>query len=253
MKTNMIAILALLALSTSLPANAQQAPPLQLNVPYHCAGNIIVVVKHCEMRSGTEVCSMVKGPANGPLGDEISLPKAQAAAIGLICPPHGGASSPTASKGMSAPAGRAFNPPYLSEMPSPDRVLAAMKTNDPRETALHQIWAFYELTEIVKTLMGNREFSRNGMLPDEEKILQDYLTAQYKVTQDSDKAFPTNKPSEDLTYHFSRWDPKFGFKGINIWQFFPITCNRNSRRSLRKIMLSMRRCAQNRSALQPRE
>ncbi len=221
MKTNSIAILTLLGLATSPLANAQQPPPLQLNVPYHCAGNIIVVVKHCEMKSGTEVCSLVKGPANGPLGDEISMPKAQAAAIGLICPPQGGASSQAAGKGMSEPAGRIFNPPYLSEMPSPERVLAAMKTSDPRETALRQIWAFYELTEIVKTLMGDREFSRTGMLPDEEKILRDYLTAQYKVSQESDKAFPTNKPSEDLTYHFSRWDPKFGFKGINIWQFFP--------------------------------
>ena len=60
-------------------ARAQQPPPLQLNVPYHCANNIIVVVKHCEMRNGTEVCSLVKGPPNGPLGDEISVPKAQAA------------------------------------------------------------------------------------------------------------------------------------------------------------------------------
>ena len=122
MKMKMIAMLTLLALATAHLVHAQQAPPLQLNVPYHCANNIIVVVKHCEMRSGTEVCSLVKGPANGPLGDEISLPKAQAAAIGLICPPQGGASSPAASRGTTAPAGRTLNPPYLSEMPSPDRV-----------------------------------------------------------------------------------------------------------------------------------
>ena len=219
MNTNLIAILGLLGLAASPLVSAQQAPPLQLNVPYHCANNMIVVVKHCEARSGTEVCSLVKGPANGPLGNEISMPKAQAAAIGLICSLPGGAPSQAASKGSQAPAGRTLNPPYLSEMPAADRVLAAMKTNDPRETALRQIWALYELTEVVKTLMGNRELVRNGMLPDEEKILRDYLTAQYKVSQESDKAFPTNKPSEDLTYHFSRWDPRFGFKGINIWQF----------------------------------
>ena len=63
---------------------------------------------------------------------------------------------------------------------------------------MRQIWAFYELTEIIKTLMGDRECSRTGMLPDEEKILRDYLAAQYKVSQETDKAFPTNKPSEDL-------------------------------------------------------
>jgi len=218
MKTNVIAV-TVLGLAASLSADAQQAPPLRLNVPYHCANNIIVVVKHCEMKGGTEVCSLVKGPPNGPLSDEISMPKAQAAAIGLICPPEGG-SSQASAKGTSAPNGRTFNPPYLSEMPSVDRVLAAMKTTDPRETAVRQIWAFYELNEIIKTLSGDREFARTGMLPDEEKIMRDYLVAQYKVSQESDKAFPANKPSEDLTYHFSRWDAKFGFKGINIWQFF---------------------------------
>jgi hypothetical protein len=219
MKTSVIAA-ALLGLTTSLVVNAQQPPPLQLNVPYHCANNTIVVVKHCEMRGGTEVCSLVKGPANGPLGDEISMPKAQAAAIGLICTLQGGTPSQTGRTATTAPGGRTFNPPYLSEMPPVDRVLAAMKTNDPRETAVRQIWAFYELNEIIKALSGNREFARTGMLPDERKIMGDYQMAQYKVSQEADKNFPTNKPSEDLTYHFSRWDASFGFKGINIWQFF---------------------------------
>jgi hypothetical protein len=58
------------------------------------------------------------------------------------------------------------------------------------------------------------------MLPDEQKILGDYQVAQYKVVQVADKAYPSNKPSEDLTYHYGRNDPRFGFKGINIWQFF---------------------------------
>ena len=52
------------------------------------------------------------------------------------------------------------------------------------------------------------------------KIMGEYQVAQYKVGVEADKAFPNNKPSEDLTYHFSRWDPKFGYKGIDIWQFF---------------------------------
>jgi len=201
-------------------AIAQQPPPLQLNVPYHCGDNVIVVVKHCENRNGTEVCSLVKGASNGPLGDEITLPKKQAAAIGLICPMQDNGPSGQAGAKSATANVRSFNPSYLSEMPSVDRVLEAMKSSDPHETALRQIWAFYELTEIIKVLSGNREFDRAGMLPDETKIIEDYLVAQYKVSQAADKAFPTNKPSEDLTYHFSRWDARFGFKGINIWQFF---------------------------------
>jgi hypothetical protein len=197
-------------------AGGQQPPPLQLNTPYQCGNNIIVVVKHCEMRNGAETCSLVKGPANGPLGDEISLPKAQAAAIGLICLPQGG--PPQSTKGVTSANGRSFNPPYLAEMPPVDRVIAAMKTNDPHETALRQVWAFYELGEIIKTLSGDREF--RGLLPDEQKVLGEYEVAQYKVGQETGKAFPNNPPSGDLTYHFARWDPRFGYKGINIWQFF---------------------------------
>jgi hypothetical protein len=162
------AVILIIAGALSLAA-AQQAPPLRLNVPYTCPGNMIVVVKHCEMRGGSEVCSLVKGAPNGPLGDEISMPKAQAAALGAICTTQGGPASQSTTR--SAAGGRVLNPPYLGEMPSVDRVLQGMKTNDPRETALHQIWAFYELTEVIKTLMGDREFSRTGMLPDEEKIL----------------------------------------------------------------------------------
>src|SRR5215467_1754182 len=82
-------ILALSFALLPLPATAQQVPPLQLNAPYRCENNMVVVIKRCEMRGGTEMCSLVKGPANGPLGDEISMPKAQAAAIGLICQPPG--------------------------------------------------------------------------------------------------------------------------------------------------------------------
>ena len=65
-----------LGLLAAVSVSAQQPPPLQLNVPYSCPGNTIVVVKHCENRNGTEFCSLVKGAPNGPLGNEISMPKA---------------------------------------------------------------------------------------------------------------------------------------------------------------------------------
>src|SRR5437764_12140799 len=71
--------------ATTVAASAQQPPPLRLNVPYTCPGNMIVVVKHCEKRGETEVCSRVKGAPNAPMGDEVSMPKAQAAALGLTC------------------------------------------------------------------------------------------------------------------------------------------------------------------------
>jgi hypothetical protein len=68
---------------------------------------------------------------------------------------------------------QALNPPYLSEMPSVERVMRAMQTTNPRDTAERQIGAFYQLMEIIKTLSENREF--RGMTPDEMHILQMYF------------------------------------------------------------------------------
>lgn len=66
MKSNVnISVLSSVVL-VALSASAQQPPPVQINAPYRCENNMVVVIKHCEMRGGTEMCSLVKGPANGP-------------------------------------------------------------------------------------------------------------------------------------------------------------------------------------------
>ena len=209
------AVVLMLGGMASAPANAQQPPSLQFNVAYHCPNDSTVVVDRCESKTGSEYC-FVRAGLHGQLGKEVMVLRSQLTALPTKCSMQ--ASGAAVNGGQSAGNAKAFNPPYLSEMPSVNRVIEAMKTNDPRETAVRQIWAFYELTEVIKTLSGPREF--RGLLPDEQKILGDYQVAQYQVGQVADKAFPGNKPSEDLTYHYGRWDPKFGFKGINIWQFF---------------------------------
>jgi len=123
-------------------AHAQQPPPIQLNAPYRCEHNMVVVIKYCEMRNGNDMCSMVKGPVNGPVGDEISLPKAQAAAIGLICQPPNGAS-------QSAKGVQATNPPYLSEMPAPARIRTEIKGKDAENTGERQMGAFQALVKMI--------------------------------------------------------------------------------------------------------
>jgi hypothetical protein len=199
-------------------AVAQQG--LQLNAPYRCNNGMTVTVTRCAQQADKEYCEF-KVEQNGKLAFQ-SVNLRERVMAGVKSCTTQASSAPAQAAGKAAPAanGKGFNPPYLSEFPSADRVLEAMKTSDPRETALRQIWAFYELTEIIKVLSGPREFARTGMLPDEQKILGDYSVAQYNVSQASDKAFPSNKPSEDLSYHYSRWDAKFGFKDILIWQFF---------------------------------
>ncbi len=95
---------------------------------------------------------------------------------------------------------QALNPPYLSEMPSVDRVIQAMQTADPRETAQRQLGAFYQLMEIIKTLSGPREF--RGFTPDEARsplcqqgidALRPYIVATAKLDGNGGFTFPNGR------------------------------------------------------------
>ncbi|HSS99326.1 MAG TPA: hypothetical protein VLK33_19965 [Terriglobales bacterium] len=215
------------AAKTSVPtqpstnANAERAEEaLPLNSPSHCNNGMTLTVTACAKQLDKEYCE-VKVEQNGKLAYKAVDLRERVVAAVRSCVTQA-ANSPLAKTATKSPAtianGKSFNPAYLNEMPSVDRVKEAMTANDAHETAVRQIWAFYELTEIIKELSGPREFK--GFLPDEQKVLGVYQVAQYNVGQAADKAFPNNKPSEDLSYHFSRFDPKFGFQGVNIWQFF---------------------------------
>jgi hypothetical protein len=200
-------------LASLLPAvYAQQAPPLQLNAPYRCANNTIVVVKNCGLKNGAEVCSLVKGPASGPLGDEITLPKAQAAAIGLICTPPGGNSAQ--AKGP-APAGGSTNPPYLSEMPAPGRILSEIRGKDAEDTGERQMGAFQALIKMMDDMawgLGHRyvnDADTRALTPDERRIRIGYQTTYaelwHKVTNKEGHAYDHDRElrNELLSKFFS--------------------------------------------------
>lgn len=109
------------------------------------------------------------------------------------------------------------DPPYLSQFPSVDKVLNTMKTSDPRETAIRQLGAFYQLVEIIKTLSGRREF--RGLTPDEQRVVGMYQTASYNLGQAASKSFPgVPKHGEATDFHFGRWDRRFGVEGIPTFQ-----------------------------------
>lgn len=112
------------------------------------------------------------------------------------------------------------NPPYLSQFPSADKVLNAMRTSDPRETAIRQMGAFYQLLEIIKTLSGSREF--RGFTPDEQRVIAMYQMADFNVGQVAAKAFPgVPKSGSETEFHFGRWDRRFGVEGIPTFQLLP--------------------------------
>ena len=80
------------------------------------------------------------------------------------------------------------NPPYLSEMPSVERVMHEVTGTDAKKTALLQIEALNELQEIVKALSGPREYA--GLTPDDYKWIQTYKLAASHASQEADNAFP---------------------------------------------------------------
>jgi hypothetical protein len=185
----------LAAITLASMAGGQQPVPLHFKVPYHCKNDSTVVVDRCEQKAGTEYC-FVRAGLHGQLGNEAMVLRAQLAPLASTCTVQiGSVSAQTGSQ--PAQAAKTFNPPYLSEMPSVERVMSAMQTKDPRETALRQVGAFYELMEIIKTLSGHREFG--GYLPDEKRILDEYSIAQYNVGQAADKAFPGPHANDKLS------------------------------------------------------
>src|SRR5436190_12082508 len=172
---------------TAIAASAQQPPPLQLNVPYNCPGNTIVVVKHCEMRGGTEICSLVKGAPNGPLGNEMSMPKAQAVALGLMCTTSAQPKTATAQTASSD---------YTNDLPSVERVKAEIKGSNPTDTLARQAAVFNYLVSYVDRIKYNRTVS-GDFTPGEQKMWGAYRLAAYQISQDYAK---THTPAEAAAF-----------------------------------------------------
>jgi len=164
----------------TVAASAQQPPPLRLNVPYNCPGNVIVVVKHCEKRGETEVCSLVKGALNAPMGDEISMPKAQAAALGLMCTQG---AAPQSGAGPSASNAQTASPDYTIDLPSVERVKAEIKGSDATDTLARHVAVFTYLVSYIDRIKYNRTV-RGEFTPGEQKMMGAYRLAAYQMSQD---------------------------------------------------------------------
>jgi len=199
MKIHFTPVLLLGIVSATLATSAQQPPPLRLNVPYNCPGNMIVVVKHCEERGGAEVCSLVKGAPNGPMGDEISMPKAQAVALGLICTQGGAAQGGTTS---AAPSD------YTNDLPSVERVKAEIKGSDPTDALARQVAVFTYLVSYIDRIKYNRTVD-GPFTPGEQKMMGAYRLAAYQMSQDYAK---THTPAEAAA--FERLHGQYEMNGV---------------------------------------
>lgn len=84
---------------------------------------------------------------------------------------------------------QATNPPYLAEFPSVDKVMQAMKTGDPDETAARQMAAFQQLIKMIQDMAGPR-ILKSGYTPDENKMRTNYNAAYYQIAKSNPKYGP---------------------------------------------------------------
>jgi hypothetical protein len=82
----------------------------------------------------------------------------------------------------SAAQAKEMNPPYLSEMPSVERVQSEIQGDDPMNTAARQMGAFWQLQQVVNDMAGPRRY-RNQLTPDEGRLLGQYSAGYQSAAQ----------------------------------------------------------------------
>ena len=187
------------AASGAAAASAPQpSSELQLDTPYQCAGGITLTAFDCQKQQGQDYC-FVKAEMNGKFLTQVPKPRGE-----------------IVSQFKTCRAGNTPNPPYIGEFPSAYQVVVSMRVGDPRQNVRRSIGAFYQLSEIIKVLAGQR-----ALTPDEQKLMNDYSKPSSELTQGAEKKYPGEKFSLATNpYRFSPSDPKFGFEGIPVWTAF---------------------------------
>jgi len=180
------------------PQAIQSSSDLQVNTPYQCPGGLTLTVFQCQRQQGQEYC-FVRAEQNGKFITQVPKPRAE-----------------TATQLKACTAGKPFNPPYIAEFPSAYRVVQGMNIGNPAENVRRAIGAFYQLSEIIHVLAGQR-----ALTPDEQKLLNDYSRISGVLAQAASQKFPGEQfnPASN-PYRYSRTDPKFGFEGIPVWTTF---------------------------------
>jgi len=97
----------------------------------------------------------------------------------------------------------ATNPAYLSEMPSPDRVMREVQGTDAMDTSARQMGALWQLYKMIADMVYGLEHRyENKLTPDENRLRHDYM-----AVMNAHPATPEEKSYRVL--HGYTADPKF--------------------------------------------
>ena len=182
------------ASASAAPAAAQRPADLN-NSRWDCGNGAAMTVFECQKQGGQDACFVRLEQDRKTI---VVAPKPLAEIQTHV----------SACKALPA-----FNPAYLAEFPNPYGVVQGMLVGKPQDNAVRAIGAFYQLSEIIKTLAGSRPPT-----PDEQKFLEDYSRVQAEMAQAASKSFP-GQPFDPASnpFRYPRTDPRFGFEGIPVW------------------------------------
>jgi hypothetical protein len=148
-------------------STAQTSSDVQVNTPYQCPGGLTLTVFQCQRQRDQEAC-FVRAEQNGKFITQVPKPRAEIATQVKACK-----------------AGTPFSPPYMAEFPSAYRVVQGMNVGKPAENVRRAMGAFYQLSEIIKVLAGQR-----SPTPDEQKLLNDYSRISTELAQGAAQKLP---------------------------------------------------------------
>jgi hypothetical protein len=192
MKTQLIAA-AVLALTASAPASAQQPPEL-IGV-HHCKNGMTFTVSHCQRQAGAEYCDF-KAELSGRAPFQGADLRERVAEVVKACSKEGSAA--TATTGHAA--NESFNPPYLGGMPSIDLVKHEIQGKDATDTLARQIAVFNLLPEVIQRFqLADR--TRYDPTPDEQKITGQYRLGAYELEEGYKKTHTAAEAQEFARLH----------------------------------------------------
>jgi hypothetical protein len=185
-----------------IPLGAQQSPAPQPGV-YHCTNGFILTISPCGKIQGHDACNFKIENKGQVLMD---TPGSFDGVNKLIRKCRG--------ENVDAPTGPSLavrsgptNPPYLSEMPEPARILAEIKGKDVEDTGERQMGAFRALVQMIDDMawgLGHRYLTNadsSKATPDERRLRFAYETAYadlwHKVTNKEGHVYDHDRALHD--------------------------------------------------------
>ncbi len=183
LRTLVVIIVGLMA--AHMVASAQEPPKLPpFNTPYSCPDGLTYTVLSCQVRGRLEMCTFQTQKDGGQPNNSYTT-RAQLSRRLQSCQPL------QASQPGSA---QAMDPPYLSEMPSVERVTREIQGKDSIDTAARQAGAFWQLRQVIYDIALSQRRTDRQHTPDERRLANAYYAAYYSVWQPLEKSLSQDRP-----------------------------------------------------------